>query len=132
MARCKIPDGLNHETMRFNTMSNPALYRRLGTITKPEKLACFLRLATVTRKVSLFQQAIYRCHSLGYVAVEYSPGWHEVVPVDQVRREETDTNQRAIEKARRLAEEERRRWREEKPKKKKSLYSRKLRVKRRD
>lgn len=155
MAFATVSD-LVHERKRWGDMSNRRLFQRLQKITKPNKLAAFLQRAADEDRGTLFRDAVDRCNALGYTAIERSnslwdvveqppsPFDNEPIPVrgpagqvyeDSLRQleEEITTTHPTIESTYESAKVEMAKRRGRKPeKKKKSLYSRKLRVKRRD
>lgn len=54
-----------NERMRWGSMDRARLLTRLGRITKPEKLAWFMRLAREHRDADLFRAAADRARDLG-------------------------------------------------------------------
>jgi hypothetical protein len=133
-------------------MSNTQLNRRLQKISKPEKLACFLNVANSRREYSMVQDAIHRCNDLGFVAVEFRRGHWEVSPARPqdvtigtaeqvpVRGPAGDSYVASLDALREALEDTGLSPSDEvleeilenkEPKKKKSIYSRKLRTKRR-
>jgi hypothetical protein len=80
MARC--PANLwQNELDRWDSLDNRKLLTRLNRITKPEKLACFLKMAHATRSYNLFGRAVTRCNDLGFGFVEPITGEYDVVPL---------------------------------------------------
>ena len=123
---------LVHERRRWRDMSDRQLFRRLQQITKPNKLAAFLHRAVDENRSTLFRDGIDRCNALGLVALERRPGNWDVVsdPIPPLRGpagEAFGPKSILTKEVMKQVEIE-----SEKPeKKKKSLYSRKLRTKRR-
>jgi len=54
-----------HERMRWDTMDRRQLQTRLRRITKPEKLALFMRTALSREEISLYREAQTRAEMLG-------------------------------------------------------------------
>ena len=146
MALCTGPLLIN-ERNRWREMSDRQLFQRLQKITKPEKLSCFLLVATDLNRGTLFRDGIDRCEALGFGAIERGDGWWDVVVADRYNvdrdqdgRIESITRGPAGQALREALEstglmpsneviEEI--LESKKPKKKKSIYSRKLRTRRR-
>ena len=78
MATCTAA-GLIHENNRWRTMDDIRLGTRLRQITKPDKLACFLNVCSDRGNHRLLGRGIARCNILGFAAMETRPGWWSVV-----------------------------------------------------
>ena len=133
MATCTA-DGLIHEHNRWRTMDDIRLLTRLGQITKPDKLACFLTMCHERGEHRLLGRGIARCNILGYSPMETRPGWWSVVGSlvsGRVVRELPDGTEFLGDPHDDDIRPEPEEVILEEPKKKKSLYSRKLRTKRR-
>jgi len=87
MALCTGPLLIN-ERNRWREMSDRQLFRRLQQITKPEKLSCFLLVATDLNRSTLIRDGIDRCNALGYAPVERADGWWDVISADRYRGED--------------------------------------------
>ena len=70
---------IEHEIMRFNSMTDRKLQIRLGKITKPEKLYAFIMTSRTLGKNNLTELAYRRAGDLGYKVKD------KVVTVDKVR-----------------------------------------------
>jgi len=72
---------MSHERMRWGYMDDRKLLTRLGRMTKPQKLECFITLARENNNAVLLEAAYRRVNQLGY---DYL-----VPPVMQVTEEMT-------------------------------------------